>query len=99
MNIQNMMKQAQKMQQDMINVQEEINKKIFPGKYSFVDVEVNGKKEILKIKIDSTFEMKKDDLEMLEDILLVAINNAFKNVDREVEEKMGKFSNGLPNIF
>lgn len=99
MNIQNMMKQVQKVQQDMLKVKEEIDKKLFPGKYSFVEVEVNGKKEVLKINIDKDIKLEEDDLEMLEDILVVAINDAFKKVDKEIEEKMGKYGKGLPGLF
>ncbi|MDD4035813.1 MAG: YbaB/EbfC family nucleoid-associated protein [Bacilli bacterium] len=99
MNIQNMMKQVQKVQQDMLKVKEEIDKKLFPGKYSFVEVEVNGKKEVLKINIDKDIKLEEDDLEMLEDILVVAINDAFKKVDKEIEEKMGKYGKGLPGLL
>jgi nucleoid-associated protein EbfC len=99
MNIQNMMKQAQKLQQDMMKTKNEIDNKIFPGKYSFVEIEANGKKEILKIKIDKSIDLSGEDVEMLEDVLLVVINNTFKEIDKETEEKMGKFSNGLPGLF
>lgn len=99
MNIQAMMKQAQKMQQDMLKVKEEIDAKIFPGKYSFVGVEVNGKKELLKIKIDKDVKLTPEDLEMLEDIIVVAVNDALKKVDKETEEKMGRFGPGLQGLM
>ncbi len=98
MDIQNMLKQAQRLQQDMLKVKKEIEEKIFPGKYSFIEVEVNGKKEIIKIKINKE-EINKDDIEMLEDMLIVAINDAVKKVDKEYEEKMGKFNLGIPGMF
>jgi DNA-binding YbaB/EbfC family protein len=99
MNIQAMMKQAQKLQTDMMKTKEEIDKKIFPGKYSFVKVEVNGKKELLKVKIDRNMNLSADDLEMLEDMIVVAVNDALKKVDLETEEKMGKFSTGLQGLI
>jgi nucleoid-associated protein EbfC len=99
MNIQAMMKQAQKMQEEMIKIKEEIDKKIFPGKYSFVEIEVNGKKELLKVKIDRNMKLSADDLEMLEDMIVVAVNEAFKKVDKETEEKMGKFNTGLQGLM
>lgn len=98
MNIQAMMKQAQKMQKDMLATKEEIDKMIFEGKSSFVTVQVNGKKELLNISIDSD-SMDKDDLEMLQDMIVVAVNDAMKKVDVETENKMGKFTQGMPGLF
>lgn len=98
MNIQAMMKQAQKMQKDMLATKEEIDKMIFEGKSSFVTVEVNGKKELVNIKIDSD-TIEKDDLEMLQDIIVVAVNEAMKKVDIETENEMGKFTQGMPGLF
>ncbi len=98
MNIQAMMKQAQKMQKDMLATKEEIDKMIFEGKSSFVTVEVNGKKELINIKIESE-NMDKDDIEMLQDMIVVAVNEAMKKVDEETENKMGKFTQGMPGLF
>lgn len=99
MNIQAMMKQAQKMQQDMMKVKDEIDAKIFPGKYSFVEVEVNGKKELLEVTIDKNVKLDGEDLEMLQDILVLAVNDALKKVDIETESKMGKFGPGLSGLM
>jgi DNA-binding YbaB/EbfC family protein len=99
MNIQAMMKQAQKLQQEMMNTKEEIDKKIFPGKYSVVEVEVNGKKELLKVKIDNNFKLEEGDFEMLEDMIVLAVNDALKKVDAEVENKMGKYGSGLSGLM
>lgn len=100
MNIQAMMKQAQKLQQDMMKTKEEINQKIFPGKYSSVEVEVNGKKELLKVTIDRDMEVNgKEDIEILEDMIVVAVNDALKKVDQETEEKMGKYGSGLSGLL
>jgi len=99
MNIQAMMKQAQKLQQDMMKTKEEIDANIFPGKYSFVDVEVNGKKELLKVTIDKTAKLDSDDLEMLQDIIVLAVNDALKKVNIETENKMGKYGSGLSGLM
>jgi nucleoid-associated protein EbfC len=99
MNIQAMMKQAQKMQQDMVKIKNEINEKIFPGKYSFIEVEVNGKKEVLKVSIGNEIKLEENDKEFLEDMIVLAINDAMKKVDQELEEKMGKFAPGLTGMF
>lgn len=99
MNIQAMMKQAQKLQQDMLKSKEEIDAKIFPGKYSAVEVEVNGKKELVKVTIDKAFKLEEGDLEMLEDIIVLAVNDALKKVDVETESKMGKYGSGLSGLI
>ena len=99
MNFQAIMNQAKTLQKDMLKTQEEINKTVFEGKNSFVSVEVNGKKEVLEIKFDDDFVPEKDDLEMIQDVLAVAINEAMKKVDDETEKKMSKYSNMMPGIF
>ena len=97
MNIQALMKQAQSLQKDMMKAKEEIDNTLFTGSNSFVTVKVNGKKEVLDIKID-TDSVDKDDIEMLQDILMVALNNAFSGVDKVTEQKMSKYAN-IPGLF
>lgn len=99
MNIQALMKQAQKMQNDVLKSKEEINNKIFEEKYSSVTVKVNGAKEIQKIDIDKDIELEKDDIEMLEDMIMIALNNAFKKVDKETEKALGKYGQGLSGLM
>ena len=98
MNMQAMLKQAQKLQKDMMKAQEEIYEMIFEGKSSFVTVKVNGKKELLEVNIDSE-GLDKDEIEMLQDMIVVAINDAFKQIDKVTEEKMGPYTKGMPGIF
>lgn len=98
MNIQAMMKQAQKLQKEMLTAKEEINNTIFEGKSSFVNVKIKGNKEIENIKIDID-KIEKDDIEMLEDMIVVAINDAMKKIDEETEKKLGKFTQGMPGLF
>ena len=99
MNIQALMKQAQKMQNDVLKSKEIINKKIFEERYSSVTVQVNGAKEIQKIEIDKNIDFDKDDIEMLEDTIMIAINNAFKKVDEETEKTLGKYGQGLTGLM
>ena len=98
MNLQALMKQAQSMQKDMMKAKDEIDKTIFVGENGFVKVEVKGTKEISKIKIDN-FELNSDDIEMLQDMIMIAINDAFKKVDKMTEDKLGKFTNSVPGLF
>ena len=98
MNIQAMMKQAQKLQKDMMNTKDEIDKKVFIGKSALVTAEDMGNKNINKIKINSE-DLELDDIEILEDMIVTAINDAMKQIDKETESKMGKFTNGMPGLF
>ena len=98
MNIQAMMKQAQKLQKDMMNAKAEIDKTEFEATSSFVKVRANGKREILEVKI-TTESLEKEDLEMLEDMILLAVNDANKKIDEFTEKKMGKFGNSMPGLF
>lgn len=98
MNIQAMMKQAQKLQKDMMNVKEEIDSKEFLGESSLVKVTLKGTKEVVKVEIDKSNTLDSEDLEMLEDMIMVAMNEAIKKIDEETEKKMGKFGN-IPGLF
>lgn len=97
MNMQ-ILKQAQKLQKEMMEEKKRIDQMEFEGTSSFVTVKVNGKKEILGVKIEQD-SLEKDDIEILEDMFLVATNEALKKVDDTTEQKMGKFTQGLPGIF
>ena len=98
MNMQAMLKQAQKLQKDMLATQEEINNKEFIGKSSIVTVKMNGKKELLDVKIDME-KIESDDVELLQDMIVVALNDAMKQIDKETESKMGKYTQGMPGLF
>ncbi len=98
MNMQAMMKQAQKLQKDMMETQKKIDAMTFEGKSSLVTVTMNGKKELLSVHIEAE-ELDKDDIEMLQDMIMVAINDAMKQVDKVVEEKMGAYTKGMPGLF
>ncbi len=98
MNMQAMLKQAQKLQRDMMNEKEKIDQTIFTGKSSFVTIEMNGKKEVVSVKIDAE-TLEKEDIEMLQDMILVATNDAVKQIDAETEKKMGKYTQGMPGLF
>ena len=99
MNMQAILKQAQSLQKDMLKEQEKINSTIFDGENSLVKVKINGKKEVLEVTIDKSSSMDTDDLEALEDMIMLAINDAMKKVDKMTNEKMGKFTNGIPGLF
>ena len=99
MNIQALMKQAQSMQKDMQKQEEEIENTTFEGESSLVKVKVNGRKEVLSITIENKENLEKDDLEILEDMIMVSLNNAFKKVDELREKKMSKYTSMMPGLF
>ncbi len=98
MNIQAMMRQAQKMQKDMMEAKDKIDKMIFESTKSFVTVRVNGKKEVTEVII-SQENLDKEDIEILQDLIIVAINEANSQVDKETEKQMGKYTQGMPGLF
>lgn len=97
MNMQAMLKQAQALQKDMLKVKNEIDNTEFTGESSFVKVTLKGTKEVIKVEIDAD-ELDKDDIEALQDMIVVATNEANKKIDALTESKMGKFGN-IPGLF
>lgn len=97
MNMQNLMAQAQKMQRDIMKKKEEINNQNFTGTSQGADVVVNGKKEILSIKIKPEFE--KEDIEMIEDMVVIAVNDALSKVDIAIDKSMGQYGSAFNGLF
>lgn len=101
-NINNLMKQAQKLQKEMAQAQQELEEKEFEASVGggAILVKVNGKKEVLSIKIKEEV-VDPDDVEMLEDLVLSAVNEALKKADEETANKMGKLTGGMniPGMF
>lgn len=95
-NMNNMMKQVQKMQKQMEDVQKELEEKEVEATSGggAVTVRVSGKKALLGVKIDPEV-VDKDDVEMLEDMVVAAINEAFRKADEMTGEEMKKVTGGL----
>jgi DNA-binding YbaB/EbfC family protein len=91
-NMQAMMRQAQKMQQDALKAKEELDNSVYEGSASggLVKVELTGAFEMQSIKIDPSV-VDSDDVEMLEDLIVAAYNDAKNKVDNEKSQKMGAF--------
>lgn len=98
MNIQAMMKQAQQLQKNMVEEKNKIDEMTFEGKSSFVTVVINGTKKVQKITIDND-SLDKDEIEILEDMIQVAMNEALDKVDKETEKRLGKYTQGMPGLF
>ena len=96
MNMQQIMQQAQRMQRDITKKKEEIDGMEFLGKSEWVEIVFNGKREIKSFKILKDL-IDEDDKEMLEDMIMLAIKDAFSKIDKETESKLGSYAsmNGL----
>ncbi|WP_321832937.1 YbaB/EbfC family nucleoid-associated protein [Clostridium butyricum] len=99
-NMNNLMKQAQKLQKQMEDMQKEIETKEFEASVGggAVVVKVNGKKEVSAINIKPEV-VDPDDVEMLEDLVLTAVNEAMKKADEETSSKIGKLTGGMSGLF
>jgi len=92
----NLMREAQRLQQQMAAVQEEVAQKKVQATAGggMVTVEANGKQEIVSIKIDPEV-INKDDAQMLEDLVLAACNEALRKSRELVQQELGKLTGGL----
>ena len=99
-NMNNLMKQAQKMQRQMEESQKELETKEFTAKAGggAVEVTVTGKKEITKVKLSEEV-VDPDDIEMLEDLVVAAANEALRMAEEANTEMMGKMTGGLGGGF
>lgn len=90
--MQNLMRQAQKMQEQMAKAQEELEELEIEGSSGggLVKVTMNAKKVVSSVEIDPD-AVDTDDLTMLEDLLVAALNDAYAKADKEYQEKMGAF--------
>ncbi len=98
MNMQAIMMQAKKMQKDIENAQKELENSVYEGTSQLVSVKINGKHELISVKINSE-EIDKDDIEMLEDMFLVAVNEANKNLEDDKQVKLGKYGKMLNGMM
>lgn len=95
-NMNAMMKQAQKMQKQMAEMQEELEQREFESSAGggAVTVKVNGKKELLNIQIKPEV-VDPEDVEMLQDLVLAAVNEALRTAEETVAREMGKLTGGM----
>lgn len=89
---QNMVKKLQKLQQEMQETQERLQMTEFEGRASGVRVVMLGSHQVVEIKIDKELL---EDIDMLQDAILLAINDAVAVVDKKTQEEMGRFTMGM----
>ncbi len=95
----NLIAQVKKMQKDIQNKQEEIYNMVFLGTSEWVNVEVFGNKKIKKISIINKNIKDDEDYECLEDMIKLALDDAYNKVEKEIEKKLGAYSNSLGGLF
>ncbi|MBM4288121.1 MAG: YbaB/EbfC family nucleoid-associated protein [Deltaproteobacteria bacterium] len=101
-NLGNMMKQAQKLQSKMLEMQEELGNRVVTVQVGggMVEVKANGRQEITSLRIDPEV-VNPDDTEMLQDLIMAAINDALNRSREMVSEEMAKLTGGMkiPGLF
>ena len=101
-NMNSMVKQAQKMQEQILKLQEDIEQREFTSTSGggAVEVVINGRKELKSINIKPEV-VDKDDIEMLQDLIISAVNEAVKQVEDTNEKEMGAITGGIsfPGLF
>jgi len=101
-NMNQMMKQVKKMQEQMLKAQEELATKTVDGSAGggVVTVQVNGHKKVLSVNIKPE-AVDPDDVEMLQDLILAAVNDALGKAEELANQDMGKFTGGMkiPGLF
>ena len=95
-NMNNMIRQAQKMQQDMMKAQEELESKTYEAAAGggVVSAAVSGKKELVSVTIDPE-AVDPDDVEMLQDLIVAAVNEAIRKATEDATSQMSKLTGGL----
>lgn len=98
-NMNNLMKQAQKMQKQMEESQKELEEKEFTAAVGggAVEVTVSGKKEVTKVTI-SPDAVDPDDVEMLEDLIMAAVNEAYRKMEEAASQTMSKLAGGMGGL-
>ena len=99
MNMNALMQQDQKMQKDILKKQEEIQKSEYTGSSQLVDVVIYGTKKIKSINFKDLENLDKEHLEMLEDMIKIAINEAISKVEADVEKRLGAYGKTVGGLF
>ncbi|MFV0558067.1 MAG: YbaB/EbfC family nucleoid-associated protein [Enterococcus sp.] len=98
-NMQGMMKQVQKMQKEMAKAQEELHAREFIGEStnSYVKAKFTGDKKLVDLEITPAI-IDPEDPEMLQDLLMSAVNDGLTKIEKETERTMGKYTKGMPGF-
>ncbi len=96
----NMMKQVQKMQQDMLKMQEELEAKEYTASSGggAVSATVSGKRQLVSVSIQPDV-VDPEDVEMLQDLIVAAANEALRQAEEDMAANMKRFTGGMPGLF
>ena len=92
MNMQALMQQAQRMQREITKKKDELDKMEISGKSEWVEMTFNGKKELVSFKITKDGDISGEEKEILEDMINIAMKDAFTKIDKETENKLGQYA-------
>lgn len=98
MNMQAMLQQAQRMQKDIQSKQEQINSTEYTGTSEMVDITIYGSKKIKSVNL-KVKSLDKEDIEVLEDMIKIAMNDAISKVEKDTEAKLGSYSKQLGGLI
>jgi hypothetical protein len=98
MNMQAMLQQAQKMQRDIQAKQEQINSSEYTGNSELIDITIYGSKKIKSVNL-KVKSLDEEDIEVLEDMIKIAMNDAISKVEKDTESKLGSYSKQLGGLI
>ncbi len=100
MDFKNLLKEAQKMQASLAKVEKELDSYTYTSGGNGIDVEINGKYEVVKLTIDEEL-LNKDNKEMIEELLMITLNRAYTEAKETRDKKMGELTAGvkMPGLF
>ena len=98
-NMQGMMKQVQKMQKEMVKAQEALNEKQFVGEATngYAKATFTGDRKMINLEVDPAV-IDPEDSDMLQDLVMMAVNDALNQISVETEKTMGKYTTGMPGF-
>lgn len=99
MNMNNLMAQAQRMQKEIERKQQEIYQSEYTGTSELVDIILSGDKKLKNIKFKNMDNFDKDDLDILEDMIKIAFNDAIGKIEKDVESKLGVYGKQLGGLI
>lgn len=99
MNMNNLMAQAQRMQKDIERKQQEIYGTEYTGSSELVDVILTGAKKLKSVKFKKMENFDADDLDILEDMVKIAFNDAVTKIERDIESKLGMYGKQLGGLI
>ena len=99
MNMQNLMAQAQRMQRDINQKKEELEKMEFVGKSEWVTMTFNGERMIKSVKIIKEGPIEDEDKDILEDMIQIAVNDAFIQINKAMNDKLGQYASALDGLM